>query len=1752
MRFSHSTNTIRVMTYSPTRDEFDTSEGNQFELEYKSMQGDFPFGDSSSAYTWVSGTFLVDSGEEVSTIWSGLQPNNAYEWYVEITDPVGQTVKSPKWHFATLPAMPTIDVTSPNGGESLTKHSLHLITWETTAAPDEKLTISLLQNGNWVGDIVSEVDAEEGRYEWITGQLTGNEIYADAGIGYQVKIATTAAGGQVFDSSDGSFEIVQASGDQPPFGVFATPIDGSEVSSSIAVTGWVLDDEHVASVKIYRNPVAGEGSNLVYIGDAIFVRGARPDIAAQYPDHPYNYQAGWGYMLLTNFLPGGNGVFDLYAIATDNDGQSVNLCQGEGDPSQCHITIDVDNQSAVKPFGAIDTPAQGGVASGSSFVVWGWALTPQPNEIPRDGSTITVWVDGVPLGHPTYNIYRSDIATRFPDYENSDGAVGYFYLDTTPYKDGVHTIAWSVTDDAGNTDGVGSRYFTIYNPTSGSERTAVDSDWDAFPDPADNCPQVYNPGQVDTDDDGVGDACEAFADSDGDGIADDGDWSGVAGDNPCTAGNIISCDDNCRTTANSDQADSNGDGVGDACTGIGIPAEITSPQPGSTLSGSTVTFQWNSGSGVTEYYLRVGSAAGSGDYFAASTGTSQSRQVSGLPTDGSTVHVRLSSRIDGSYQPRDYTYNTICDLTPPTVALFERTGEMTGGVPRTRIWGSRGITNTSAPGGTVAVGRASDGGEGSGYTAFRWQNGAFVGLPRAGGGPYASLSWAYGVSADGAVVYGYDSDAGAPVVWTDGGSGWADANAVTLSSGSGWGAISADGSVIVDDRAGVAYRYTTSDGWATAGGVSATVLGGMTAANGCSSDCSIVVGTDASGPAIYNGPSGTGAVSLPGAGEAFAVSDDGTVVAGVSPTNVYGQNEPCKWEYAGGSWTRTVLPLLPGMVPRPNKKSGAALAVAADGSRISGHFRADGDYYIPLVWEGGCVFELEDLLDAGGATVDGGWYLADLGAMSPDGRTFGGSMSDQPIGAADDNRHAWIATAGSFTDCNGNGVDDAVDVGNGSSEDCNGNGVPDECEPDSDGDGVIDDCDDCPGDPLKVEPGTCGCGIPDIDSDGDGVLDCLDLCPGDPLKIEPGACGCGVPDVDGNGNGIPDCQEGETTFQRIGEMAGGVPRTRIWGNRGVTNVLAGTGAIAVGRGNDGGEGSGYTAFRWQGGTFSGLPRAGSGPYSSHSSAYGISADGTVVYGYDFDAAAPAVWTDTGSGWANANTVTLNRGSGWGALAADGQTIVETQNGVAYKFTTSNGWATQGGIVRTTLAGMTAGLGSSSDGSFVVGTSAAGPALYTGPGGPGTRPLPGGGAALAVSDDGTVVAGTSPTNAYGKNEPCKWVYAAGSWTQTTLPLLPGMVPKPNKHTGSALAVAADGQRIAGHFRQDGDYYVPLVWDSGGVVTLESMLNDAGVYLEPGWYLADLGSMSPDGRTFGGSMSDQPIGQADSNRHAWVATVGEGPDGCGSFEHGFETAEEWNFNTHASWPASSTYRAAGGTANEHSGTYGLALSNQAYAYPTTDYVAAGAGAHTISVWNRGEMGDSSYGGWLVRVYFYDSNHQALSPSWQNAASCTGNSSCVSTTWSQRSGTVEAPAGTAYLKIRLYFYMADGWVAYDDVALDQTVLSVAAHGVDGGFETETGWSFSKLGPFPGTSVYRATWGTADQHSGSYGLALSNQAYAYPSTTYVAAGPGSHTVGAWVRGEMEDSSRGGWIIRAWFYDSNHQALSPSWQNAASCTGSS
>jgi hypothetical protein len=243
----------------------------------------------------------------------------------------------------------------------------------------------------------------------------------------------------------------------PPLGSVDTPVEGTTAAGEVAVTGWAVDDSGIAAVKVYRSPVGSEvtqANGLVFIGDANFVPSARQDIEARYQGYPFVVDAGWGLMVLTRMLPNqGDGVYTLWVYAQSRAGETqlIGTRQFTG-----------ANSTSTRPFGTIDTPAQGSLVTGV-MTNFGWVLAPQPNALPTDGSTIDVYIDGVFRGHPVYNNFRSDIAAQLPAFRNSNGAVGYFHFDTATLLNGIHSIEWVARDDAGNDAGLGSRWFTVVN-----------------------------------------------------------------------------------------------------------------------------------------------------------------------------------------------------------------------------------------------------------------------------------------------------------------------------------------------------------------------------------------------------------------------------------------------------------------------------------------------------------------------------------------------------------------------------------------------------------------------------------------------------------------------------------------------------------------------------------------------------------------------------------------------------------------------------------------------------------------------------------------------------------------------------------------------------------------------------------------------------------------------------------------------------------------------------------------------------------------------------------------------------------------------------------------------------------------------------------------------------------------------------------------------------------------------------------------
>ncbi len=117
--------------------------------------------------------------------------------------------------------------------------------------------------------------------------------------------------------------------------------------------------------------------------------------------------------------------------------------------------------------------------------------------------------------------------------------IDYFY--TIP---GLYRVTVTVTDNLGEAVAESLEFRVSKEAGDDNEDPFADPDLDGIWTAVDNCPDVANPFQEDSDNNGVGDACQ-LDDFDGDGID--------------------SSIDNCPVSPNPSQRDFDGDGIGDAC-----------------------------------------------------------------------------------------------------------------------------------------------------------------------------------------------------------------------------------------------------------------------------------------------------------------------------------------------------------------------------------------------------------------------------------------------------------------------------------------------------------------------------------------------------------------------------------------------------------------------------------------------------------------------------------------------------------------------------------------------------------------------------------------------------------------------------------------------------------------------------------------------------------------------------------------------------------------------------------------------------------------------------------------------------------------------------------------------------------------------------------------------------------------------------------------------------------------------------------
>jgi len=115
-----------------------------------------------------------------------------------------------------------------------------------------------------------------------------------------------------------------------------------------------------------------------------------------------------------------------------------------------------------------------------------------------------------------------------------------------------------------------------------------------------------------------------------------------------------------------------------------VRARLLSPAPFSVLPGASATFTWKAGTGSSQYWIYVGSSLGATDIWNQNQGTGLTRTVTGIPTDGRKVYVRLWSLASGFWYYTDYSFTASGTQRARLTAPVE--GSVAGGATQGFAW----------------------------------------------------------------------------------------------------------------------------------------------------------------------------------------------------------------------------------------------------------------------------------------------------------------------------------------------------------------------------------------------------------------------------------------------------------------------------------------------------------------------------------------------------------------------------------------------------------------------------------------------------------------------------------------------------------------------------------------------------------------------------------------------------------------------------------------------------------------------------------------------------------------------------------------------------------------------------------------------------------------------------------------------------------------------------------------------------------
>jgi hypothetical protein len=244
MEFSPVNNEIRVRTYSPTLDQFesDSDSSSQFTLNCPLTPGD-------AGFHLIATIPKVASGQTPGIPWAGLIRGERYEWYVTVDDGTSVRASPTQWFLFSDGIPPNVSVSSPSGGEVMPQGGWLPVTWTAT---DEQGIASV--------DLQLSRNGPMGPYLWAAQGLpnTGQaSVFIPAPAttqGYIRVLAHDTYGNIGFGRSQAAFTVV------PPVGV-----EGDSA-------------ETLAFAPVAPNPVRGTARFGVTLPDGRAVRLAIFDI----------------------------------------------------------------------------------------------------------------------------------------------------------------------------------------------------------------------------------------------------------------------------------------------------------------------------------------------------------------------------------------------------------------------------------------------------------------------------------------------------------------------------------------------------------------------------------------------------------------------------------------------------------------------------------------------------------------------------------------------------------------------------------------------------------------------------------------------------------------------------------------------------------------------------------------------------------------------------------------------------------------------------------------------------------------------------------------------------------------------------------------------------------------------------------------------------------------------------------------------------------------------------------------------------------------------------------------------------------------------------------------------------------------------------------------------------------------------------------------------------------------------------------